>query len=95
MGTIVPRPRRLRLQECAGLTAPQARVLATRLDELRMRAVLDDLAIGQHHNAVERRHGGQAVRHHNGGTAAHQILERLLHQRLGLAVEGRGRLVEH
>lgn len=32
-----------------------------------MRAVLDNLTIGQHHNAVERRHGGQAVRHHNGG----------------------------
>ena len=60
-----------------------------------MRAVLDNLTIGQHHNAVECRHGGQAVRHHNGGAPAHQVLERLLHQRLGLAVKGRGRLVEH
>ena len=35
------------------------------------------------------------MRHHNGGAPAHQVLERFLHQRLGLAVEGRRRLVEH
>ena len=55
--TIVPRPGRLRLQERAGLAAPQACVLAARLDKLRVRSVLDNLAIGQHHDAVERRHG--------------------------------------
>ena len=60
-----------------------------------MRTVLDNLAVRQHHDAVERRHGGQAVRHYNGGAAAHQVLERFLHQRLGLTVEGRGRLVEY
>lgn len=95
MGTIVPRPRRLRLQKCAGLAAPQACVLAARLDKLRMRTVLDNLAVRQHHDAVERRHGGQAMCHHNGGASTHQVFERLLHQSLGLAVEGRRRLVEH
>lgn len=60
-----------------------------------MRAILDNLAVCQHHDAVERRHGGQAMCHHNGGAATHQVLERLLHQRLGLAVQGRRRLVEH
>ena len=35
------------------------------------------------------------MRHHNGGASAHQVLESLLHQRLGLTVQGRRRLVEH
>ena len=59
-----------------------------------MRALLDDAALLEHDQAVERRDGREPVRDGDHGLALHQRRERLLDRRLDLRVERRGRLVE-
>ena len=48
-----------------------------------------------HLDPVECRHGGEAVGDDDARAAPHEVLEGALDERLGLAVEGGGRLVEH
>ena len=82
-GSSLPRRPSL-LQEATGLAVPEARVLSAALDQLVMGTVLDDLTVCQHHNAVEGRNRGQSVSNHDGGATPHEVLERALHERLGL-----------
>jgi hypothetical protein len=60
-----------------------------------MAAFLDDRALVEHHDAVHVRNGGQPVRDSDHRLALHDAVERGLDRRLHLAVERRGRLVEH
>ncbi len=50
-------------------------------------ADVGDGAILDHHDAVGAAHRGKPVRDHEHGAAAHQIVQRGLHQRFRLAVE--------
>jgi hypothetical protein len=67
-------------------------VNAVLFDEFRVCALLFDLASFEHHNLVRIANGTEAVRHHNGGAAAHHIVQRRLHNALRLRVQSAGRL---
>src|SRR5260221_3434893 len=58
------------------------------------RPVLEDAAVLDHDDAVERSQGRQAVGDREHRAAAHQLAERALYLDLRLGVERRGRLVE-
>ena len=60
-----------------------------------MGAALDDLALVEHDDLVGADDGREPVRDHQRGAAARDALERVLDFLLGVAVERRGRLVEH
>ena len=60
-----------------------------------MGAVLHDAPLGQHDDAVETRHRGQAVGHHDGGAAFHEPAQSLLHGGLALRVQSARGLVQH
>ena len=60
-----------------------------------MRALLDDAAVVEHDQPVHARDGREPVRDRDHGLACHQRAEALLDRGLDLAVERRGRLVEH
>src|SRR6185437_1590662 len=84
-----------RVDEAAGLVPPQRGVVAVGAQQLRVRALLDDMAAVEHDETVHLRNGREAVRDGDHRLAAHQGAEALLDRRLDLAVEGGGRLVEH
>lgn len=60
-----------------------------------MGAVLHDTSLGQHDDAVEARHGGEAVGHHDGGAALHKARKGLLHGGLTLRIERTRGLIQH
>ena len=64
-------------QKGAGLAVPEVGVLAAGLHQVGVGAVLDELAVAQHHDAVEACHGGQTVRDDDGRAAAHEVLQRV------------------
>src|SRR5260221_8074258 len=82
-------------QEPAGLVAPELVVMAAETQQLGVRAFLDDASRFEHDQPVHARDGRQAVRDRDHGLAFHQIEQLLLDRELDLAVERRGRLVEH
>ena len=59
-----------------------------------MRALLHDLAVVQHQNAVAGQNRRQPMRDHERGAAGHQPRQRALHQRLAFGIERRGRFIE-
>src|SRR5260221_5336949 len=82
-------------EEAAGLVAPDLVVVAAETQQLGVRAFLDDASRFEHDQPVHARDGRQAVRDRDHGLAFHQIEQLLLDRELDLAVERRGRLVEH
>lgn len=72
----------------------QLGVVAAGVQQLLVRAFLDDLPGAQHHDAVGLLDGGQAVRDHDGGAVAQQFVQPLLDQRLGERVHAGGGLVQ-
>ena len=56
--------------------------------------LLDQAALVEHQHLVGVLDGRQAVRDHQRGAVGHQVIERVLHQALGLGVERGGGLVE-
>src|SRR5262245_51590856 len=85
----------LGVDEAAGLAAPQGGVMAAVPQQLLVGALLDDMTVIEHHQAVEPRDGGEAMRDRDHRLAGHESAEALLDGGLDLAVERRGRLVEH
>src|SRR5262249_1968498 len=83
-----------RRQKTAGLTVPELGVKAAAAQELRMIALLDDLALIEPDQPVHRRNGREPVGDRDHGLARHQVEKLLLDRRLGLAVERARRLVE-
>src|SRR5439155_5527276 len=69
-------------------------VAAAERDELRVSATLDDLAVLEDQDLIGGSDRRQAVRDDEGGAAAAQRVQAVLDERLALAVEARGRLVE-
>src|SRR5258708_19184549 len=82
-------------EEAAGLVAPELVVMAAEAQQLGMRAFLDDASRFEYDQPVHARDGRQAVRDRDPGLAFHQIEPLLPDRELDLAVERRGRLVEH
>ena len=68
---------------------------AVLFQQLRMRALLDDPALVDHHQPVEPGDRAEPVGDGDHGLAAHQRVELFLDRRLDLRVERRRRLVEH
>ena len=60
-----------------------------------MRAALDDASFVQHADEVGMFDGRETVRHHQGGTFRHEVLERFLHEFLGLGIERRSRFIQN
>src|SRR5699024_5127097 len=76
--------------------AVQARVdAAVEVDELGVRALLDEVALVEHHDAVRVLGGGEAVGDGDGGAAAGEAVDRLLEAHVRRGVDGAGGLVEH
>jgi PAS domain S-box-containing protein len=86
-----------RRQEPARLVGPQAPVdaVATRRQQLRVRALFHHAALVEDHDAVQPGDGGQPVGDDQCRGALHEVPQRFLDEGLGLRVEGRGGLVEH
>lgn len=82
-------------EEGAGLAIPKVRVFAAGIDQACVRAVLDDLAVVQYHDAIERGHGGKTVCHHDGRAPLHEVRQRILHERLAFGVERAGSFVQY
>src|SRR5438128_1910512 len=78
----------------AGLQAVERGEGARNLHEGLEAALLDDVAVAQHHDQVSLSDGGQAVRDDERGTPCRQALEALHDEGLRLRVERRGGLVE-
>src|SRR3990167_3745605 len=55
----------------------QPGIQAVGTQQLAVRALFHDLAVGQHHHAVGVFDGGQAVRDHQGGAALHEAGQRI------------------
>ena len=72
----------------------QAGIYAAALDQLGMGALFHDAARFHHHHPVGMFDGGQAVRHHQGGTALHEALQGFLHEAFRFVVERGGGFVE-
>src|SRR5207248_869744 len=81
--------------EAARLVAPKLLVVAAEAQELRVRAFLHDAAGLEHDEAIHARDGGEPVRDGDHGLALHELEELLLNRDLHLAVERRGRFIEH
>ena len=77
------------------LARPQARIEAAFGQQLEMLALLDDLAAIEHDDVVGMHDGGEAMRDDEARALARHAFERVLDLALGMAVERRGRLVEH
>ncbi|MPL60848.1 hypothetical protein SDC9_06410 [bioreactor metagenome] len=82
-------------EEAARLPAPVAGIEPLRRQQLGMAALFDDAAAVEHDDAVHLGDGRQPVRDGKHGLALHHPGQRLLDLRLDLAVERRGRLVQH
>src|SRR5215470_4602110 len=91
--------RRLRrgagVDEAAGLTSPEGRVVAVELEQRLVRALLNDAAMIEHHQPIHARDGREPVRDRDHGFARHQGAEALLDRGLDLAVERGGGFIEH
>ena len=59
-----------------------------------MRALLDDVSVIEHQDAVAFEHRGKAMRDHDCRASLHQPVERRLHQRLALGIECGRRFIE-
>src|SRR6267143_957488 len=77
------------------LVAPQLFVVTAEAQQLLVRSLLGDAAGLEHDQAVHARERGQAVSDRDHRFAFHQTEELLLDGELDLAVERRGRFVEH
>mmetsp|Transcript_73549 Transcript_73549/g.192923 ORF Transcript_73549/g.192923 Transcript_73549/m.192923 type:complete len:536 (-) Transcript_73549:905-2512(-) len=83
------------LDDCGfDLFAVQPRVEAAGLHQLFVRAFLAQLATFDADDGFGVHDGLEAVRHRDDRLADHEVPEALLHEGLGLAVQGRGGLVE-
>ena len=76
------------------LRVVQRRVCAALCKELRVRALLYDVAVVEDEDEVGVLDGGQAVRYHEGGAPFGQIVHRLLDQHFGAGVHAARSLVE-
>ena len=76
------------------LHAVQLGIGAVEGDELVMRALLGNAAIGHHGNFIGVFDGGQAVSHHQRGAAVAQIIQRGLDKDFGGVVQRAGGLVQ-
>src|SRR5262249_18426657 len=76
------------------LQVVQAPVQAVRGEQVAVAAVLDDPALGQHHDEMGVLHRGEPVRDHEHRAVRHQAVDRLLDQALRFGIERAGRLVE-
>src|SRR5258705_7727322 len=83
------------VDEAAGLALPQRRIVAAVAQQLLVRALLDDGAVVEHDQPVHAGDGGEAVGGGGPGLVRHQGVEARLDGGLDLAVERRGRLLEH
>src|SRR6266480_3033496 len=79
----------------AELQVVQAAVQAVRAEQVVVRAALHDATLGEHDDEIGVLHRRQAVRDHEHGAMRHEVLDRLLHQPLGLGIQGAGRFVEN
>ena len=82
-------------EESARLVAPQPLVVAAQTQQLLVRSLLGDAAGLEDDQAIHARDGGQAVSDRDHRFAFHQTEQLLLYRELDLAVERRGRFVEH
>src|SRR4051812_40725128 len=82
-------------EEAAGLVAPELLVMAAEAQELRVRALLDDLARLEDDQPIHARDGGEPVGDGDHRLALHELEELFLDGELDFAVERRGRFVEH
>src|SRR5579884_825820 len=73
----------------------QPAIGAEPLHQVLVRARVSDGAIFEDDNAIGAAHGGKAMGDHEHGPAGHQVLQRSLDERLGLAVEGGGGFVQY
>ena len=69
--------------------------MAAEPQQLVVAALLDDVAVVEHHQPVHAGDGGEPVGDGDHGLAGHQRVEARLDRGLDLAVERRGRLVQH
>ncbi|TLS21369.1 uncharacterized protein PpBr36_10204 [Pyricularia pennisetigena] len=67
---------------------------AVLLDQALVRALLDDAALGHDHDVVGLADGRELVRDHDGRPAHRRLVQRLLHDALGVRVQGAGGLVQ-
>ncbi len=72
----------------------QALISAQAIDQLVMGADVGDPALLENDDAGGAAHGREPMGDHEHGSVLHQILERLLHQRLRFRIERRGRFIE-
>lgn len=59
-----------------------------------MPALLHNLPLLHHCNAVGVDDGGEAVGHHHGGAPHHQLVQSILHHTLALSIQSRGGFVQ-
>ena len=76
------------------MLAMQPCIQAVGMQQLGVRALLADLAIGNHHHTVGMFDGGQAVCNHDGGAPAHQLAQGFLHQPFRFVVQRRGGFIQ-
>src|SRR5215471_16402011 len=76
-----------RIEETAGLPAPQRRIMAVLPQQRVVGALLDDAAAVEHDQAVHPRDGREPVRDRDHGFAGHQGAEALLDRGFHFAVE--------
>lgn len=77
------------------LAVPHAGIDAAERQQFLMIAALDDHALIEHDDLVGIHHRRQTMRDHQRGTVLRDLFERSLDLHFGVAVERRGRLVEH
>lgn len=76
------------------LDLDQPRVGAVLLDQALVRALLHDAALGHDHDVVGLADGRELVRNHNRRAPHRRLVQRLLHDALGVRVQGAGGLVQ-
>ena len=78
----------------AALEGVELIVAALCLEQRLVRALLEDLAVGEENDLIGAADRRQTVRDHEHGSDIHHPLERILDQNLGLGIDVGGRLVE-
>ena len=77
------------------LTVIQLGVEPAFFQKFLMASLLHDVPIAHDKDLIRLPDGGKAVRHDEGGAAAHEAIKRFLHLEFGARIDGGGRLVEN
>ena len=81
-------------QEAAGLALPELRIEAALVEQLVMRALLDDATVLKHVDAVGIADGAETVGDDEAGAVRHEVLQRLLNLAFGFGVHAGGGFIK-